>query len=189
MKIQYKVLSDENWNDFENLFGERGACGGCWCMFWRVTHKEFETNKGANNKSKMKNLVNQGKQIGIIFYIDNQPIGWCSFAPREDFVRLEKSRILKSIDKQKVWSIVCFFIDMRYRRKGYSVELLKSVINFAKKNKVEILEGYPVDAKSNDSPDVFMYTGLMQQYLKAGFVEVSRPSQRRSIMRFSLKKR
>lgn len=26
----------ERWSDLERLFGERGACGGCWCMHRRL---------------------------------------------------------------------------------------------------------------------------------------------------------
>ncbi|HEB84575.1 MAG TPA: N-acetyltransferase, partial [Bacteroidetes bacterium] len=33
--LEVYPLSPERWGDFEALFGERGACGGCWCMYWR----------------------------------------------------------------------------------------------------------------------------------------------------------
>lgn len=181
--LSYKILTNENWDDFENLFGSKGACGGCWCMYWRLSHKEFESGKGDKNKLMMKSLVDNQKQIGLIQYFDKKPIGWCSFAPREDFPRLAKSRILKPIDETKVWSIVCFFIDKNYRRKGFSVEILKSVIKYLKTKNVKVIEGYPTDTDKN-SPDVFMYTGLMKTFLDAGFIEVGRNSLSRPIMRY-----
>jgi len=184
--FSYKILTKENWNDFENLFGRKGACGGCWCMYWRLTHKQFELSKGEKNKILMKKLVDNEKQIGLIQYLDEKPIGWCSFAPREDFIRLKTSRILKSVDEEKVWSIVCFFIEKKYRKLGYSVKILKSVVEFLKSKSVKIIEGYPVDTENKKSPDVFMYTGLMNTFLKAGFVEVVRNSLTRPIMRFYL---
>ena len=30
--IAIAPLTPDRWDDFETLFGERGACGGCWCM-------------------------------------------------------------------------------------------------------------------------------------------------------------
>ena len=38
MKI--RELSPELWPAFEALFGEKGACAGCWCMFWRTEKGE-----------------------------------------------------------------------------------------------------------------------------------------------------
>lgn len=183
--LSYKILTNENWNDFENLLGSKGACGGCWCMYWRLSHKEFELNKGDKNKALMRSLVDNQKQIGLIQYFDSKPIGWCSFASREDFPRLANSRILKPIDEKKVWAIVCFFVDKNFRKKGYSVELLKSVIHYLKSKNEKIVEGYPVDSEKK-SPDVFMYTGLLKSFLKAGFVEVGRNSPTRPIMRYYL---
>src|SRR4030042_2795719 len=124
--VFYKELTTETWNDFEKLFGERGACGGCWCMSWRLKSSDFEKQKGLGNKKAIKSLVKERKTIGIMVYQDKNPIGWCSVAPREDFLRLENSRVLQPIDDKPVWSVSCLFIDKKYRRKGVSSELLKA---------------------------------------------------------------
>src|SRR5215470_5626040 len=108
--LAFKPLSTETWSDFETLFGERGACGGCWCMFWRLKRSDFERQKGAKNKAAVKKLVESGEALGILAYLDNQPVGWCAVAPREAYTALERSRLLKPIDAQPVWSISCFFI-------------------------------------------------------------------------------
>ena len=35
--------SPERWADLEDLFGpERGGCAGCWCVWPRVSAKEFK---------------------------------------------------------------------------------------------------------------------------------------------------
>jgi hypothetical protein len=36
LKISVKELTTALWNDLEELFGEKGACGGCWCMYMRI---------------------------------------------------------------------------------------------------------------------------------------------------------
>ncbi len=185
-KLTYKPLTTKNWQDFELLFGERGACGGCWCMAWRLKSSLFEKQKGIGNKKTMKRLVEEKEQIGIIAYDGKIPIGWCSFAPREKYLRLESSKVLSPIDDDPVWSITCFFMAKEYRKKGISTELLKSVIEFCRKKKVKILEGYPTVPYSESIPAAFAWTGIPSSFEKAGFVEVARRSKTHPIMRYYL---
>lgn len=184
--ITFHPLDPRRWDDFVALFGERGACGGCWCMTWRLTASAFQKNKGAANRKAMHALVRNGEPTGIIMYVDGVPAGWCSVAPREHFVRLEKARVLKRIDEKPVWSVTCFFVAKPFRRRGLSVELLKGVIAYGRKKKMGILEAYPVIPYTAKMPDVFAWTGLVSAFEKAGFVEAARPSKSRPIMRFHL---
>jgi len=179
-----KPLAQKTWTDFVALFGERGACGGCWCMSWRLTRPEFERKKGDGNKKAMRQLVKKSEQIGIIAYLNGKPAGWCAVAPREEFIKLENSRVLKRIDGEPVWSITCFFLAKEFRRQGFSVEMLKGVIGFCKKKKVKILEAYPVLPYSEDMPAAFAWTGFLSSFKKAGFKEMKRWSKARPIMRF-----
>lgn len=186
-KFDFYPVTKENYNDFEKLFGEKGACAGCWCMYWRMRRKEYDALRGSGLKRKMKSLINDGSIPGILAYFNSEPIGWCSVAPRENFPVLENSRVLKRIDDKPVWSVVCFFINKRYRKLGLSVELLNAVKNFVKINKGNIVEGYPVEPKSGKTADVFAWTGLSSAFKKAGFKEVARRSETRPIMRYSIK--
>ena len=127
-KLKFMPLQNETWKDFEDLFGERGACGGCWCMSWRLKKSEFDKSKGDGNKNLMKKLVKNNEVIGILAYMDDKPIGWCSVAPREKFIRLNNSKVLGRIDANPVWSIVCFFINKNYRKIGVSAEYLKELL-------------------------------------------------------------
>lgn len=184
MKLIFKPLTEKTWHDFEILFGSRGACGGCWCMSWRLKSSDFEKGKGGGNKKKIRSLVKSNEQIGIIGYIGKKAVAWCSVAPREKFIRLENSRVLKKIDVEPVWSISCFFISKEYRKKGLSAELLKGVIAFCKKKKVKILEGYPVVPYSKEIPAAFAWTGIPASFEKVGFEVAARRSKSRPIMRY-----
>ncbi len=186
-QLTFKPLNQSNWDDFVELFGDRGACGGCWCMSWRLTKSEFEVNKGDGNKKLMKKLVTGEEQIGIIAYAGKKPIGWCAVAPREQYIKLTTSRVLKPIDDKKVWSIPCFFLAKNYRRQGLSTEILKGVIAYCKKKKVKILEAYPIMPYSENMPAAFAWTGILSSFLKAGFVEEERWSESRPIVRYYLK--
>jgi GNAT superfamily N-acetyltransferase len=152
-------------------------------MTWRQTRAEFSANKGEKNRKLFRKIVSSGAEPGVIAYDGDTPIGWCAIAPREEFVVLERSRTLKRIDDQPVWSVTCFFIIRPYRRRGVSVELLNAAVEFAKKRGAKIVEGYPVIATSGSLPDAFAWTGIPGTFLKAGFKEVARPSRSRPIMR------
>lgn len=181
--FEFHPLVVERWPDLEKLFGPRGACGGCWCMYWRLPRREYEAIRGEGARVALKGLVDSGAAPGILAYADGEPIGWCALAPREAYPVLERSRILKRVDNQPVWSIVCFFVARRWRRKGLTVRLLQAALEFARERGAMIIEGYPVEPKEQ-RPDAFVYTGLASAFRKAGFVQVARRSETRPIMRW-----
>jgi len=182
--LEFHPLTLERWKDLEALFGKQGACGGCWCMWWRLKRSQFEKQKGEENKRALKKIVDSGEIPGLLAYANNQPIAWCSVAPRETYPVLERSRRLKRIDDQPVWSVVCFFVAKPLRRKGVTVKLLRAVVEYVKEQGARIVEGYPVEPKKTRMPDAFAYTGLVSTFRKAGFVEVLRRSETRPIMRY-----
>jgi GNAT superfamily N-acetyltransferase len=186
LNLEFHPVTPKRWADFESLFGAKGACGGCWCMLWRLTRKEFEQQKGEANRQAMKTIVESGEIPGLLAYSEKQPVAWCSVAPRENFPALERSRVLKKIDDEPVWSISCFFIHKDYRKKGLSVRLLEAAVDYIKKQGGRIVEGYPVEPKKGKTADVFAWTGLASFFKKAGFVECARRSETRPIMRYYL---
>jgi GNAT superfamily N-acetyltransferase len=183
-KNAFQPVTPERWDDFKTLFGERGAVGGCWCMWFRLKRSEFEAQKGEINKQSMHQIVDSGEVPGILAYAEGQPVGWCSVAPREAFPVLDRSWVLKRVDDQPVWSIVCFFIAKAFRQQGLSRQLLDAALEYAHEHGAKIVEGYPVDPKKDSTPDVFAYTGLASTFLQAGFVEVARRSETRPFMRY-----
>jgi GNAT superfamily N-acetyltransferase len=184
--IEFKPLTSERWSDFELLFGRNGACGGCWCMWWRLTRSEFNRRKGQPNKEAMKAVVESGETPGILAYVEGKPIGWCAVAPRERYPVLSRSRILKPIDNTPVWSITCFFVAKEHRRKGVTVQLLRAAIAHVKRQGGKVVEGYPIEPKTSTMPAAFVWTGLSSAFRQAGFVERTRRSETRPIMRYDI---
>ena len=183
-QLKFFPVTPKRWSDFETLFGARGACGGCWCMLWRLKRSEFEQQKGKKNKLAMKAIIESGEVPGILAYHKRQPIAWCSVAPREQFPALERSRILKKIDDQPVWSISCLFVEKNHREKGISVRITKAAIDYVAQKRGKILEAYPVEPKKDRAPPVFVWIGLAAGFKKAGFIECTRRSETRPIMRY-----
>ena len=182
--LKFRPATASRWNDFERLFGDRGACGGCWCMAWRLKSTAWQKGKGPGNKKAMRALIVRGRAPGILAYSGRDPVGWCSIAPREDFTFLNRSRVLAPIDDVKVWSISCLFIKKEYRHQGVSVKLLKAATEYVKAKCGNVVEGYPTVPYSSKMPDAFAWTGLLSAFEKAGFKEVARRSKSRPIMRF-----
>ena len=179
-------LTPALWPDFENLFGPRGAYGGCWCMWWRVTRKEFESCQGEKNRRSFRKIVDSGKVTGLLGYINNQAVGWCSVAPREQFSSLERSHVLKRIDDKAVWSIVCFYIKKDHRGDGLTLKMIRGAIEYVRQRGGEIIEAYPTAVRSPNAPPVSIFMGIPEVYKQAGFREVARPSRSKRIMRLSV---
>src|SRR5882672_683548 len=105
MKPTIHPLMPSRWADFEKLFGKNGACAGCWCRWWRLPRKQWVAQKGEGNRKAMRSLVAGSHALGLLAYVDAQPVGWCAVAPREQYPRLATSRVLKPVDEQAVWSV------------------------------------------------------------------------------------
>ena len=186
-ELTFEPLSKKNWPLFVQLFGERGACGNCWCMYFRLKKDDFVQGKeNEGNKNSLKELVWAGLPTGVIGIYDGQAVGWCAFAPREDYLKLENSRVHKRIDDTAVWSITCFFIDKNFRRMGVSVAMLKGVIDIARRQKIKVVEAYPTIPTQEKLPDSFAWIGLYRSFEEAGFEIADRTSKNRPMVRYYL---
>jgi GNAT superfamily N-acetyltransferase len=182
------LLTPDRWKDFEKLFGENGACGGCWCMWWKLPQTDFNALKHDGNRKAQRALVRRGGVPGILAYADGEPAGWCAIEPRENYSRLERSRILKPVDDQPVWSVTCFFVRKDVRRRGVSLALLREAVDYAARNGARIVEGYPTEPRGGKAqPAAFVYTGLAAAFRQAGFREVARRSPTRPIFRYEIR--
>ncbi|MDD2921316.1 MAG: GNAT family N-acetyltransferase [Anaerolineales bacterium] len=183
LDLSFHPLTQKLWRDFETLFGNYGACGGCWCMYWKLRGKAFEEAAGDEARQMQKSIVDSKTVPGLLAYSEGYPVGWIAVEPRSAYPKLEHSRVLKSADDQDVWSITCFFVEKKHRRKGIAVELIKAATGYVKSRGGKIIEGYPIDAPQNQ-PDPFVYTGTASAFRQAGFIEVIRRSPTRPIFRY-----
>lgn len=185
LSLSFKPIKRNLWPDLEELFGPNGACGGCWCMFWKLRGRAYEESKGLENRQMHRTLVSSGTTTGVLAYLDGEVVGWVAVEPRTAYEKLAHSRALKPVDDQEVWSITCFFVAKELRRKGIAVELIKAAVEHVRRHRGRIVEGYPVDAKEN-SPAPFVFTGTASAFRKAGFKEVARNTPTRPIFRYEI---
>ena len=118
-------VTPERWPDLVALFGEKGACAGCWCMWMRLPLAEFRRGKGAGNRRALRALVAR-RPPGLLAYVNGEPVGWVAAAPREEYVRLGNSRMLAPVEGERVWSAPCFYIHRDQRGTNCSRPLRRS---------------------------------------------------------------
>lgn len=188
MEITVAPLTPERWSDFEAVFNAKGCsvARGCWCMYYRLSGPRGPVVDGMQRArawhARFRAVVAAGPPPGLLAYRGETPVGWVSLGPREDFARLRRSPVLKAVDEQPVWSIVCFVVPAQYRGRGVARALLAGAIAYAAQCGAQELEAYPVD-KPEPSRDDAMWFGAKSMYDAAGFVEVARRKPHRPIVR------
>lgn len=175
--IKVQPVNKFTWTDFETLFSSKGGPSYCWCMAWRMTKEELKSNTSRNRKQFIRQRIQMETPIGLLAYVNKEPIAWCSVAPRESYQRLGGDE-----DLEKVWSIACFYIKREFRHLGLVDELIEHAKKYAKKNGAAHVEAYPVKP---DSPS-YRFMGFVKSFEKAGFRFVKKAGTRRHVMTCAL---
>lgn len=188
-RLIIRPLTPERWPDLEQLFGPQGAVKGCWCMWWRFAPREYDQTPRDTRRAALHALVDQGREPGLVAYAGRRPVGWCSLAPREQFLRVRTATTWRPIDSLPVWSIVCYFIAPDARRQQVATRLLAAAVRYARQHGAEVIEAYPKDtaAVPGPHPDERLHFGTASMYLDAGFTEVARRNTAFPIMRKRLR--
>jgi GNAT superfamily N-acetyltransferase len=175
--VTFHPVDLARWPDLVRFFERHGNPGYCWCLRWRVSSGEFNALTRAGRKAALARRVRAGEPIGILGYRNGEPVGWCSIAPRETYAALERSRVLKRVDDQPVWSVACFFLDRTVRGQGFALRLLQAAVAFARAQGATIVEGYPVEEGSSS----YRWMGSPATFHRAGFRDVARAGGRRIV--------
>ncbi|MBI3607254.1 MAG: GNAT family N-acetyltransferase [Nitrospirae bacterium] len=178
-RIVFYEVDANRWPDFERLFERRGGPKACWCMVWRATPAEAKYTDGASRKAAMAGRVSAGIPIGLLGYLDGEPVAWCSVAPRSTYRRL----VDDGSSDNGIWSIACFFVVRRLRGQGITQRIINVAVEHARSHGAAIVEAYPVDP---DSPS-YRFMGFVPVFEEAGFCEVGRAGSRRHVMQLTVR--
>jgi GNAT superfamily N-acetyltransferase len=138
----------------------------------------------SNNQAKKAALgreVREGVPIGILGYLEGEPVAWCSIASRATYRDLG-GKSGPTDEFSNVWSLVCFFALRRLRGQGIIQRLIGAAVEQAKTKRATVVESYPVDP---DSPS-YRFMGFVSSFEAAGFREVGTAGTRRHVMRLTL---
>lgn len=166
--LRVAPVTAQTWRDFEELFGARGSPHYCWCAPYRFRHGH---EVGADERRRMmRELVHSSVPIGVLAYDGDAPVGWCSAAPRESYVKLERSRVMPRVTSAPTWTVLCFFVRRPYRRAGVSEVLLAGAIALAREHGAQVIEGYPYDSAGLTAT----HRGRARVFHALGFVQDGR---------------
>lgn len=179
MILTIRPLTPDLWPALEDLFGSRGACNGCWCMYFRIG-AEYRKRPVKKNKQDFRRIVEQGPPPGLIAFDGELPVAWCQLTPRDSLPGLDRLWRLRPVDDALVWSLSCFYVRKGYRRKGITSALIAAALDAAKAGGAPALEAYPLDGSVSPSSTS---TGYSSTFARAGFKVVGRHSPERPIMR------
>lgn len=158
-------------------------------MYYRVSGKGDLTRPSVDQRTRakraLKALAASDPPPGLIGYRGKTPVGWVSLGPREDYAKLANSRVMKAVDDEPVWSIICFAVPSEYRQQGVARDLLAGAIEYARQRGVRLLEAYPVD-KDEPSASEGSWFGSKRMFDEARFREVARRRADRPLMRLEL---
>ena len=192
MALEFRDLTPRLWPELERLFGKNGACGGCWCMWWRIEKGErWHEVKGAPAKRRFRALVRAGRANGVLAFEGGEPVGWCAYQRRVELPRLDRAPSLACDDAERVWSLPCFFVKAGWRGKGVARGLLGAALGQLRRRGAGVVEGYPVKPPrpGERMPGAFVWTGTPGLFRAAGFRPAARRPRGRQRVRLALRGR
>jgi GNAT superfamily N-acetyltransferase len=179
-----------DWAAVQQLLGRDGE-RGCWCQYWRLSSSDYAARAPGAGAELMRAQLAGQPSPGVVCYVNGEAAGWCGLWPRSRFERLNRSRTIPQIDDVPVWSIVCFFVRVGFRRRGVAAALLRGAIDYARASGAPALEAYPIDAGGQRLDVSFSYVGFTSLFERAGFEPVVETDARsagrpRVLMRLAL---
>lgn len=182
----------DRWEDVVAVMGTRGDPSRCWCQFFHRRGRDWATATAESNRERLCAQIGRASvPPGLLAYVGDDPVGWCQVAPKDEFDRLLHSPTGTAPpdhpDPTGLWSVTCFVVPPRHRRRGVAAALLDGAVDHATAHGAAAVEGYPVDVSARDRvSSAELYHGTLSLFLGAGFDEVRRPSPSRVVVRREL---
>jgi GNAT superfamily N-acetyltransferase len=185
-----------SWDDLRTIFGTRGEAFVCQCQRYKLQPREsFRRVPVDVRADRLRQQSHCGDRearttSGLAAYLDGEPVGWCAVERRTAYpglLRVYRVPWLgRSEDKKddNVWAVTCLLARAGYRRRGVSRALVRAAVDFARERGASAIEGYPmITQPGQEITWGELHVGSRGVFAAAGFAEVSRPTQRRVVMR------
>jgi GNAT superfamily N-acetyltransferase len=186
MAIIVRPVSEELFDDVQTVFGAKGQAARCQCQAYRMGWYAVHSDDVPGRRELLRDQVIEGH--GLLAYLDDEPVGWCSVAPRPDYAYLRQT-VWKGRHEHKddagIWAATCFVTRASYRHQGVSRALAAGTVDLARDHDAKAVEAYPMKpAPGKEVTWGEMHVGALNAFLAAGFRIVHVPSLRRAIVRY-----
>lgn len=166
--LRIEPLAESRMEDFAAVANPNHRQKHCWCLSHRLSAQEIRERGGEDRYEAMCSLAREKIAPGVIAYLGDQPVGWCSISPRAQIPKLENSKLIRPVDDLRVWSIICMVVRGGYRRRGVNRQMVLGVLEYAKSLGAPAVEAYPVDPEGR--MDLTMaFVGTRKMFEEAGF--------------------
>lgn len=187
--IEVHDATADRWDDVAVVMGTRGDPARCWCQYFRMRGKAWQTATRDSNRAGLHAQVT-GDPVppGVLAYAaEGTPVGWCAVAPRSQYERLAHSDVATAVrDEPGLWAVTCFVVRVGHRRHGVTGPLLDGAVDLAARHGARAVEAYPVDVAAKKASSAELYHGPLSLFLRAGFAEAARPLPHRAVVRRTL---
>ncbi|QYK51227.1 MAG: GNAT family N-acetyltransferase [Anaerolineales bacterium] len=184
-----------SWDDLMAVLAP-ARCHGkpCFCQRFKVRDRGWFTVDEEQLAHNLRTQTNCGKPAakhtrGLVAYLADEPVGWCSVGPRLEHPNLILNRMLSAgrdedLADPGVWAATCFIIRKGYRGRGYTYALARAAVEFARSRGATALEGYSMITHPDQTITWGeLHVGSYNIFKAAGLRQVSQPSKRRIVMR------
>jgi GNAT superfamily N-acetyltransferase len=189
--------NEASWDDLIAIFGTADYSGRCLCQRFTVVGWIWRDSTQEQRAAMLREQTSCGqasaaRTSGLVAYLDGEPAGWAAVAPRTAYPKLRSSRVPwtgrdEDKDDDGVWAVTCLVVRKGYRGRGLTYPLARATIAHARQRGARALEAYPmITEPGREITWGELHVGARQVFEEAGFVEVSRPSVRRVVMRVEL---
>jgi GNAT superfamily N-acetyltransferase len=179
MTLTIVPATPRRWDDLAALFGGRGDPSRCWCMYMRVSGALWRQSEPADNRERLREIVQAGREPGLLAYEDGEAVGWVSVAPRVEFEpRMERSTVYRPVPGERVWSVLCFVVKVGHRRQGIASALLDAAVTHARERGAGAVDGHPYDPGGKRPGGASIYAGVPSMFEAAGFTQIDRRGNR-----------
>jgi GNAT superfamily N-acetyltransferase len=186
--------NEASWDDIKAVLGTRGDPAACSCQSYKIRDRDWASVPREERAARMREQTACGipdspKTSGLIAYLDGDPVGWCAVEPRTAYLRLKYRRVPwlgrdEDATDDGIWAVTCFVTRVGFRHQGVSRALARATVDFARSRGARSLEGYPmITQPGKEITWGELHVGSRSIFEDAGFIEVSKPTLRRVVMR------
>ena len=192
--VRIVPANQASWDELRAVLGGRGYHAGCWCQRFKSRGREWDLGSVpvAERARRFRRQTHCGQPdaattSGLVAYFEGEPAGWCAVEPRTAYVRLGRVPWVGRAEDRSdagIWAVTCLVTRPGFRLRGISRALARATIEHARQRGARALESYPmITEPGKEVTWGELHVGSRSIFADAGFIEVSRPTLRRRVMR------